>query len=233
MKCARLQRRVSAFLLDDKETECVFKRGRVTVMVPAPMHETLLACYHAIFGISDIRPEYLQELNKWSAFERAHLTQDMEVGRHDFYPWKPIRTLFDFDAEYEYVLAAFQLYNFLEQYGIMFGHTREFQREHVNPGNAIMALERLARKIQSDGFEIVSAKINDFITRHGTPSRELDNAILRWLYDQPDRHPVDRTSFMNTNPHYEPFERAPRDGKENIPPEARLPALLQKLEVLG
>ena len=74
---ARLARQVSAFLFDDKETECVFKRGRVTVMVPAPMHETLLACYHAIFGISDIRPEYLQELNKWSAFERAHLTQGM------------------------------------------------------------------------------------------------------------------------------------------------------------
>jgi hypothetical protein len=41
------------------------------------------------------------------------------------------------------------------------------------------------------------------------------------------------TSFMNTNPDYEPFEHAPRDGKENMPPEALLPALLQKREALG
>jgi hypothetical protein len=107
-------------------------------------------------------------------------------------------------AEYDYVLAAFEHYNFLDQYGDLFGHTPGYRHEHVEPDKAKAALRLLYVKMAMDGFGIVSRKISGLIRDYGTPNRELDNQIIRWLYHNPDRPPVASDSFMNTQPAYAP-----------------------------
>jgi hypothetical protein len=202
-------------------------------MVPAPIDQNLLACYHAIFGITDIRSDTLSRLTKWPQFLAAHATRDLAVQRHDLYEWHQVLNLFDFQTEYEYVLDVFYRYNFLEQYRQLFGHTPGYREQHVNSDAARAALHQLYQKLSMDSFAIVSHKIDGLIRQYGTPNRELDNQIIRWLYDNPDRPPVASDSFMNTQPAYVPFARPRRPGKENGDPEnARLPALLQQLEAL-
>jgi hypothetical protein len=165
----------------------------VEVMVPRPIEQNLLVCYHAIFGISDIRSGTLSQLTKWPQFLAAHATRDPAVQREDWYEWRPIVNLFDFMTEYAYVLAAFERYNFLRQYRDIFGHTPGYRQEHINSNAARHALHNLYEKLSMDSFAIVSHKINGLITTYGTPNRELDNQIIRWLYNNPDRPPVSRT----------------------------------------
>ena len=90
----------------------------------------------------------------------------------------------------------------------------------------------LWEKISMRGSVVVGHQINGLIATYGTPNRELDNQIWRWLSDDPDRPPVASDSFMNTQPPWIEEHRTPEDGKENMPPEARLPALLHQLAAL-
>ena len=201
-------------------------------MVPPPLEQNLLVCYQAIFGITDIRPGTLAQLTKWPQFLAAHATRDPAVPRHDWHAWRPIVTLYDFMLECAYVLAAFERYNFLEQYAELFGHTPGYQQEHVEQWKAKELLGMLWEKISMRGSAVVGHKINGLIETYGTPDRELDNQIWRWLSDDPDRPPVASDSFMNTQPPWIEEHRTPEDGKENMPPEARLPALLHQLAAL-
>ena len=162
-------------------------------MAPPPIEQNLLVCYRAIFGISDIREDPLSRLTMWPQFLAAHATRDTAVTRHSSCQFRPIFSLFDFMAEYDYVLAAFERYNFLRQYRDIFGHTPGYRQEHVNSDAARAALHKLYEKLSMDSFAIVSHKINGLITTYGTPNRELDNQIIRWLYNNPDRPPVSRT----------------------------------------
>jgi hypothetical protein len=192
-----------------------------------------MVCYRAIFGISDIREDPLSRLTMWPQFLAAHATLDTEVQRHDLYEWHQIVNLFDFQTEYDYVVDVFERYNFLEQYRELLGDTPGYRRDHITTDMAKKVLRKLVEKMRMDGFENVSNRIDGLITQYGTPNRELDNQIWRWLFNSPDRPPVDMTSRMNTQPTYVPFERPRQPGGENVDPEnARLPALLQQLEAL-
>jgi hypothetical protein len=203
-------------------------------MVPRPIDQNLLVCYHAIFGISDIRSGTLSQLTKWPQFLAAHATRDPAVPRHDWYEWHQIVTLFDFQTEYGYVLAAFERYNFLQQYRELFGHTPGYQHEHVEVDIARLALGELYARMAQDGFGIVSRRIDGLIRQYGTPNRDLDNQIWRWLSGNPDRPPVDIDSRINTQPPWTESERPVRGGKENRPPQhTRLPNLLGQMKALA
>ncbi len=202
-------------------------------MAPPPIERNLMVCYRAIFGISDIREDPLSRLTMWPQFLAAHATRDTAVQRHDMYEWHQVLNLFDFQTEYDYVLDVFERYNFLEEYRQLFGHTPGYRQEHVNSDAARAALHKLYEKLSMDSFAIVSHKIDGLIRQYGTPNRELDNQIIRWLYDNPDRPPVASDSFMNTQPPYAPRLVPQGPGKENSDPQgSRLPALLQQLEAL-
>jgi hypothetical protein len=84
-----------------------------------------------------------------------------------------------------------------------------------------------------DGALRVHQRIGGLIARHGTPNRELDNQIWRWLQDNPDRPPVRNDSLWNADPTYTPPQQPPAEGTENAEPQgSRLPALLKQLEAL-
>ena len=174
----------------------------------------------------------MQDLTLWPHFLAAHATQDPAVRRDAPWRFRPILSLFDFMGEYDYVLAAFERYNFLEEYRQLFGHTPGYQHEFVAADTAKKLLNMLREKISMDLPAVASDKIDGLIATYGTPNRELDNQIWRWLRDDPDRPPVASDSFMNTQPPWIETNDPPEEGKENLPPEARLPALLHQLAAL-
>jgi hypothetical protein len=199
---------------------------------PLPIEQNLFVCYRAIFGLTDIRSGTLSRLTQWPRFLAAHATRDPAVHRNDnaWWVWRPIVSLSDFMWEYRYVLAAFEHYNFLEEYWQLFGHTPGYRQDHVTADTAKGLLQLLFEKISMDGALRVHQRIGGLIATHGTPNRELDNQIWRWLQDNPDRPPVRSDSLWNADPTYKPPQQPPAEGTENADPQsARLPALLQQL----
>ena len=187
---------------------------------PAPhVDARLLVCYHAIFGIREIRADHLGRLDKWPAFRRAHF----ENGKN-------IRRLIDFFAEFHYVLDAFKQHDFLEEYRDKFGSTVEYKRAGVTTHDGITGLRCLEEAMRMGGGGAADATITAYIAASNTPgapifpiTRALDERIKGWLYRYWSQFDplVDRTEeVLNTDPDLlrDPVARGPREGGENVEP---------------
>ena len=190
------------------------------MQAPPHIDDRLLVCYHAIFGISLIPDRQLRQLEKWTAFQQAH-----------FADGKNLRRLVDFFAEFDYILAAFQQHDFLEEYRVKFGDTLEYKRVHVTTRQGITGLRCLERAMQTGGHAEALIRMNRYIARFRTPDNTifpityaLGCAVMGWLRDywvlcDPL---LDRTAlYGNTDMNllYDEHERpAPREGEENAAP---------------
>jgi hypothetical protein len=175
----------------------------------------LRVCYHAIFGISDIKTESLAQLTKWPAFLAAHF----EDGRR-------IRTLSDFADNWKYIHDAFVSHDFLHEYGEKFGHTAEYLAAHIVTSKAITALCCLEWAIRKQEWAI-SSDINRFMQWHGRPvaptfrtTRALDDAMLNeilWYLDEVNKLGELDVAWVE-NVAYTFGDKSPREGKENEVP---------------
>ena len=190
------------------------------MQAPPHIDDRLLVCYHAIFAISLIPDRHLRQLEKWAAFQQAHFANG-----------KNLRRLVDFFAEFDYILAAFQQHDFLEEYRVKFGDTVQYRRKHVKTSQGITGLRCLERAMQVEGAGGFQTRINIYTARFSTPggaifpityalgSKVMDYLGQYWVLFDPL---LDRTAlFGNTDMNllYDEHERpAPREGEENAAP---------------
>jgi len=204
--------------------------------------DRILACYYAIFAMSNIPEDHLQQLKKWRAFQDAHFTLDqsvydsMKLADPDATaPNLPITYLGQFHLYFKYILEAFTQHNFLEEYASRYSNTPQFTKykNSFNPPKGITVeaktgLRCLDYLIKTDGYLTTGWWIDNYIFWHVTqnvplfpPPQDSEFTILEWIYKYiKDVDPfTDRTSKeLNVN-----FRRRPtavvRDGGENVNPD--------------
>jgi hypothetical protein len=205
--------------------------------------DRILACYYAIFAISQIPEEHLQQLKEWRAFQDAHFTLDQSVydsmQRKDSTataPIFPINHLAHFRTYFPYILEAFEKHNFLEEYATRYSGTRQFKKylNDVNPPKgiiveAVTGLRCLDVLIQKEGFFTTTLRIDNLIFTHVTTQNvplfplpaELDFQILELIYRYVKD--VDRLDDKSARVLNASWRRRPtavvRDGGENVEPD--------------